>query len=103
MSVATYHSSYVGSMYADREIDADGYVKYEDYAALEARLKALEEAWRTTVGDGTDKLTPEGIRSLVDDYQEDLREMKARLKALEWRRITDEDLPRCALTPLPPF
>ena len=76
------------------ESPADKVVRLEaTIASLEARLKALEEAWRTTVGDGTDKLTPEGIRSLVDDYQEDLREMKARLKALEWRHITDDNLP----------
>ncbi|HUX43544.1 MAG TPA: hypothetical protein VMV57_02220 [Terracidiphilus sp.] len=53
-------------------------------ARLEAELRELKEAWRTTVGDGTDKLTHANLKSLLEEYCSELREAKQeneRLKA----------------------
>ena len=53
--------------------------------AAEQSLFALAEAWRTCVGDGTAKITPGGITSLVKDYQEDRSDLLRRAKAAEER------------------
>lgn len=43
-------------------------------AELSAELAALQQAWASKVGDGTDKITPGEIVSLIDDYQDKLAE-----------------------------
>lgn len=48
-----------------------------------AELRELKEAWRTTVGDGTDKLTHANLKSLLEEYCSELREAKQELEALE--------------------
>jgi hypothetical protein len=51
--------------------------------AAEQCLFALAEAWRTCVGDGTAKITPEGITSLVEDYQSEVAALQQREKVVE--------------------
>lgn len=73
-------------------------VKFVDYEREVAELNALKEAWRTSVGDGTDKLTSEGIKSLVDDYRQQVAGLKAEIdllaKALDCKNETVIELSR---------
>ena len=48
---------------------------------LTEQLRELDEAWRTHVGDGTDKLTPQGLVSLIEDYREEVRSLKEAIAA----------------------
>ena len=42
-----------------------------------AQMDELREAWRTNVGDGTDKLTAASLVSLLEDYRTELADARA--------------------------
>lgn len=88
---------------ASRRSLAQWHEARERIARAEAELAALQQAWASKVGDGTDKITPEEIVSLIEDYQDKLAEGRTerdRLLAQVQRKaapLTDEEwLDLCA-------
>jgi polyhydroxyalkanoate synthesis regulator phasin len=58
--------------------------------ALTEQVRELDEAWRTHVGNGTDKLTPQGLVSMIEDFQEEVRSLKEQVRTLS-QPMTEEE------------